>query len=71
MVYILDPDRRVYEFHVKSKAVAIGNAVRKYDPLRPIVRASVMRDIWARMTRNGYSLLEEPINREWLLERDY
>jgi hypothetical protein len=58
MVYILDPERRIYAFDVKSKAAAIGAAIRKYDPLRPFVRASVMRDAWIQMQREGYCLKE-------------
>lgn len=62
MVYILDPDRHVFASHPKSKADAIGEAVRRYDSMRPVIRASVMRDVWMRMLEKGYSLREEARN---------
>lgn len=60
MVYGYDPDHRIYASHDKSKVVAISEAVRKFEPLRPVIRASVMRDIWMQMTQRGYSLEERP-----------
>lgn len=58
MIYILDPHHRVYAYHAKSKTTAISEAVRKYDPVRPIIRASVMRDVWLQMIDRGFSLEE-------------
>lgn len=56
MVYIFDPAQQVYACHVRSKVGAISEAVRKYDPLRPVIRASVMREIWMQMLQRGYRL---------------
>lgn len=56
MVYVLDPEGSIYTSHGKSKTAAISEAVRKYDPLRPVIRASVLRDVWVQMLRRGYCL---------------
>lgn len=58
MVYILDPDQRVYACHVKSKVVTICEAARRYDPLNPLLRASAIRYVWTHMKAEGYSLQE-------------
>jgi hypothetical protein len=61
MVYVLDPSQRVYTYHGKSRVVAICEAVRKYEPLCPVVRASVAREVWVRMTKQGYTLAQRPL----------
>lgn len=63
MVYILDPDRRVYAADVKSKVNAICQAARRYDPLNPLLRASAVRYVWTHMKEEGYSMVEEPIDK--------
>lgn len=59
MVYILDPDRRVYAADTGGKVNAICQACRQYDPLNPLSRASAVLSVWIRMQAQGYSLLEE------------
>lgn len=58
MIYILDPEKRVYASHANKRSSAIGDAVRKYEPWRPIIRASVMRAVWVQMIDRGFSLQE-------------
>jgi len=62
MVYILDPDRRVYAADVRSKVNAICQATRRYDPLNPLLRATAVRYVWNHMQAQGYSLLEGAID---------
>lgn len=59
MVYVLDPDQRVYVVHEKSKVNAICEAARRYVPLTPLIRASAVRYVWSHMTQEGYCLMEE------------
>lgn len=57
MFQILDPHRRIY-VTAKSRTLAIAGAVFKHDPLLPVVRASMMLDIWTKMKEQGYRLQE-------------
>jgi hypothetical protein len=60
MVYIMDPNSQIYARHATRKLFAISEAVRKYERFRPVIKASVMREIWIKMKQKGFTLFEFP-----------